>query len=178
MALKKEPCRSQVPPNSPHPQVSQGQSLPHLPHLCSPASDLAVDMTKIWPHGFCSSAHGSWRPKGAAGPRPERIFTLIFWMRVGGLSAASARASGVVGPLQDSETGDRELVDVTAEVRGFGGKVEALEQCPIVSTKLLCKGMIEQMSGKKSWLYCFPLNLGFLNYKLGPQSTYLSCCEV
>ena len=152
-----------MPPNFPHPQVSQGQSLPHLPHLCSPASDLAVDMTKIWQHGFCSSAHGSWRPKGAAGPRPERIFTLIFWMRVGGLSAASARASGVVGPLQDSETGDR---------------MEVLEQCPTVSTKLLCKGMIEQMSGKKSWLYCFPLNLGFLNSKLGPQSTYLGCCEV
>lgn len=57
------------PPNLATTQASQGQSPLCCPHPGSPACGLTVDMPKIWAHGFCSTAQGSCRLKGALDPR-------------------------------------------------------------------------------------------------------------
>lgn len=52
---------TQTHPNHPGPSGTEPST---LPTSWFPRSCLAVDMPKIWPHGFCLAAQGSHRPQG------------------------------------------------------------------------------------------------------------------
>lgn len=85
-APEKEHCRGQVGSKpiqlSNHPG-SQGQNPLCCPHPGSPACGLTVDMPKIWARGFCSTAQGSCRPKGALDPRQGRAPTPVPGLKAG-----------------------------------------------------------------------------------------------
>ena len=65
--------RDPGPPSSATTQASQGQK----PFRCPPPGSQRGDVPKIWAHGFCSTAQGSCRPKGALDPRQGRALTPI-----------------------------------------------------------------------------------------------------